>query len=280
MDRRKEAINKVLEWVKKAQGVAGYVVKMIEDTGYSGVDTVPTHRSDWQGACLQAYAAMSFANDANTIIEAVSLLTAEPEPYNDALDYELLRLAYEEWNKQGTTEEGEAFAIKAGCYDLAIGFYGGGAYASRLVQEARGDDRRRCAILSMIYADNHGQEIVEGNLRGLYTAVLQDTEPTKAEKTMDDGRTVDQFIHDQYDDPTKVSNLNTIEVIKKLQEALAPFIGDDVDCEDPRGSAFYCDEPLECEESGKPREEWCAVCHARAVLGETEELLKELESNG
>jgi hypothetical protein len=111
------------------------------------------------------------------IDEALSRLTDDPEPYNDALDYELLRLAYEEWNKQGTTEEGEAFAIKVGGYDFAIGFYGGAAYASRLAQEARSDERRRCAIIAMIYADNHGQEIVEGNLRGLYTAVLQGTGP-------------------------------------------------------------------------------------------------------
>jgi hypothetical protein len=117
------------------------------------------------------------------------------------------------------------------------------------------DERRRCATLALVYADNHGQEIAEGNVGGLYAAILRGTETAK------------------------VSKHNTIEAVKKLQEALAPFIDDDVACEDPL-NADDNEELVECEEAGKPREAWCAVCHARAVLGETENLIKELESNG
>jgi hypothetical protein len=59
----------------------------------------------------------------------------------------------------------------------------------------RADERRRCAILAMIYADNHGQEIAEGNLRGLYTAVLQGTEPAKVSEAVErDILTIDRVI--------------------------------------------------------------------------------------
>ena len=46
------------------------------------------------------------------------------------------------------------------------------AYTSRLVQEAIITERNRCISAAIAYADNHGAEIAEGDLRGLLVAMM------------------------------------------------------------------------------------------------------------
>lgn len=58
------------------------------------------------------------------------------------------------------------------------------------------------------------------------------------------------------------------EELRALREALEPFA--DADCEDERHSDEDDPQLLSCEEYGKPRAEWCAVCNAKAVLAATE----------
>lgn len=58
------------------------------------------------------------------------------------------------------------------------------------------------------------------------------------------------------------------EELRALREALEPFA--DADCEDERYSDEDAPQLLSCEEYGKPRAEWCAVCNAKQALAATE----------
>lgn len=58
------------------------------------------------------------------------------------------------------------------------------------------------------------------------------------------------------------------EDLRALREALEPFA--DADCEDERYSDEDNPQLLSCEEYGKPRAEWCAVCNAKEALAATE----------
>ena len=67
----------VKTWILKARATASECVRMIEQCGEDGRSPSPTRRSDWQGACLTAYAMMSFANDGGAALAAIDRLSAK-----------------------------------------------------------------------------------------------------------------------------------------------------------------------------------------------------------
>jgi hypothetical protein len=111
-------------------------------------------------------------HDPNCLIgEALSLLTAEPEPCEDAR--EVACSIDEVWKVLGD-DTGETARI---CLDNAAQRIE--SYASRLAHEARSDERRRWADRAIDYLRKHRFDEDEGV--GLCAAILKGTEPaTKA----------------------------------------------------------------------------------------------------
>jgi hypothetical protein len=166
------------------------------------------------------------------------LLTSEPEPCEDCGDI----LAEIRAHAVMQDEDGYSarFLLTSGQAVSKID-----SYASRLVQEARDDERRRCADRAVAWWNEDSEDGGPGDIR---VAILQGTEPAKMGED--------------------------VEVVDRLREALEPFA--EADCEDEKYSDEDNPQLLSCEEYGRPRAEWCAVCNAKEALAATEPTTVEL----